>query len=113
MPFRIPLEVSRFRWTLDGDTPAAQVETIGNGAWVMCCPLCGLIHDVTSKANGTIWQPTCTSNHAPVFKRIRAAWVKEHPQAADYQTVRLAYRQPAVIIEYEPLFPALPEKKAA
>lgn len=94
-----------FKWRLDekSQLPIATVETIGQGRWVMCCPLCGYAHDLRSNLPGTgIYEPQClavdfAARSGPThWKQLRADWLRQYPDAARFTSVTL---RPAEAVE--------------
>jgi hypothetical protein len=93
VPYSMVSERERFTLEMDAERgqPLASVERFGDGVWVTCCPLCGCIHDVTGSGLPQAITPDCIS--APgIYRKIRAEWLKLHPEAADYHTIYVTYR---------------------
>lgn len=97
MPFKVPVAARRFIFTLSpADLPVGKVERWGKGLWLIVCPLCGMLHDVTRLgAQATEYEPTCIvrQTHPEVYRR----WLALHPLAADYTRVSLRMQTPNII----------------
>lgn len=67
------------------------VYTIGNGAWLVVCPLCGHAHDVTlaAKLKQATYEPKCSVawSHPAAFRQ----WLKEWPEARAGGVVALMF----------------------
>lgn len=105
MPFSWPHEAKKYQFKLLDNLPAAPVVQIGAGLWVVCCPLCGCIHDVTGKPDGAPVVPICT--HWRPYQQRRKTWQAEHPEVKDHAAIRLVYRTAIV----EPFDAGKPAKK--
>lgn len=92
MPFKIKTEQARFKFELSpADLPIAQVERMGTAYWVMCCPLCGCIHDLTRHpATISEYEPRCLLPHT--HKAAYVEWLTKHPTAAAYTRISLQQR---------------------
>lgn len=97
MPFKVPDAQQRFRFTLSpAELPVGKVERWGNGLWLIVCPLCGCLHDVTRLGDrATEYEPACIvrQTHPQVYRR----WLVLHPLAADYTRVTLRMQTPNII----------------
>ena len=91
MPFKIVEEQKAFTFTLVNGLPVATVERWGKGLWVLCCPLCGCIHDCSAQqkqiADGGAYEPVCLlkRTHPAAYRR----WVSRFPESAQYTRIRL------------------------
>jgi hypothetical protein len=97
MPFKIIAEQKRFKFELSSaGLPIADVERMGTVFWVMCCPLCGCIHDL-SRQPETVgeFEPKCLLPRT--HKSAYVEWVTKQPTAPAYTRISLRQRQGDVI----------------
>lgn len=109
MTFHIKAEMEKFTWTLVDQAPVAAVEKWGNGYWIVCCPLCGYLHNISAAVKldgttGTTYKPNCAIAQK-VHRHAYHQWLEQYPQAATCDSVKLILRPPRVIPLYEPLLP--------
>lgn len=98
MPFRWKHALKTFKFELDpiAALPVATVESIGQGRWIMACPLCGCGHDVTTHKS-PLYEPYCLANvfagqpgaASNPYRTMRDEWRRKYPDAAAFKTVIL------------------------
>lgn len=92
MPYKIPAAQAVFCWQLADDLPAGMIEQVGCSYWLMCCPLCGMLHILAATVQpGDVLAPGCIlpTAHPDTY----AAWLERYPEAARHQTVKLVYNE--------------------
>lgn len=112
MPFKVVEAQKAFIFqTSEAGIPLAHVTRWGNGVWVMCCPLCGMLHEVLKGQTAGEFEPECIARvtHPTVF----AAWQQKHPDAIGKSTVQLvsAAARPAVTLTPKPDIAPAPRKR--
>lgn len=122
MTFHIKAEQQKFTWRESGGHPIAEVEKWGNGYWIVCCSLCGGIHNLNAAVKvgtiGSVYKPNCAIAKT-VHRHMYHAWQDAHPAARNFETVTLILRQPRIIPLDSPAIPVgidtptLPAIKAA
>lgn len=114
MTFRIPAEIDKFTWREVGGHPAATVEKWGHGYWIVCCPLCGYIHNISAAVKvgttGAVYKPNCAIAKT-VHRHMYHAWQDAHPRAAQFDAVTLILRNRQPIPLNSPS--AAPEREIA
>ena len=98
MSLKLPDEQKSFVFRLSSvGVPVAEVERVGTGLWLVCCPLCGMLHDVTGQRDGVVIAPRCdlSLTHPWVY----TAWLTLHPDAAQFQCVLLTFRRREMLPE--------------
>jgi len=77
-----------FVLTIEGNLPQAAIEIIGDNHWLMCCPLCGSIHQIQGVDEDVPYTPTCQT--IPIlYKAQQVIWRKLYPDAANYTQLHL------------------------
>lgn len=97
MPFKIVEEQQKFTFEINGaGLPLAHVTRWGNGVWVECCPLCGMLHEVLKGQTAGEFEPKCILKvtHPTVF----AAWQQKHPDAIGKSMVMLVEKTALAIV---------------
>lgn len=83
----------KFTLTIEDDLPQAAIEIVGTGHWLMCCPLCGSVHQIQGVDEDVPYTPTCQT--VPVlYKAQQVIWQKLYPDVAPYTQLHLV-KQPA------------------
>ena len=106
---KIPSEQATFKFMLDGampgGLPVAQIVQWGNGLWVKCCPLCGLLHEVRGGLpRNAIFEPQCIVKQ--LNPRLYLEWTARFPDAGHYAHIRLLNEN-----EFKVVQPAKPSKR--
>lgn len=100
MTFHIKAEQAKFTWREVGGHPVSEVEKWGNGYWIVCCSLCGGIHNLNAAVKvgttGAVYKPNCAIAKTVHRKRYHA-WQDAHPRAAQFDAVTLILRPQRVI----------------
>jgi hypothetical protein len=93
MPFKIEAEQKHFAFALSPDgLPVGTVEKWGGIPYLLCCPLCGMLHQIIGGSALTIgeYEPRCIIRQT--HKTVYVDWVSKYPQAAQYTRVSLRQR---------------------
>jgi hypothetical protein len=90
MPFKIIAEQKAFTFTLsEAALPVGKVERWGGIPYLLCCPLCGMLHEIRGGSTLTLgeYEPACIvkQTHPAAYSR----WLASFPMAADYKRVSL------------------------
>lgn len=100
MTFHIKAEQAAFKFTLVDGLPVATVERWGNGFWIVCCPLCGYIHNLPANvrvdAIGKPFTPNCVIAKT-VHRKQYHKWIDMYPQSAQFDAVTAILRPPRII----------------
>ena len=95
--FKIVAEQQAYSPLFDNELLVAQVERIGTGHWVKCCPICSAVHVLPANVRvGQVYEPPChrmVTNHPTVYRK----WLEAHPEVVGCTTVILRDRQPVII----------------
>lgn len=106
---------------VDG-VPAAETVVLAGHAWILCCPLCGCLHEVRGGQTEGAYRPDCLLRrlaampavrgvHAGAdWARVLALWQSAYPAAA-HDTVLLL--SPAALEAAQVKRPAARPRKAA
>jgi hypothetical protein len=81
----------KFKLTIEDGMPQATVETVGTERWLMCCPLCGSMHQLQGVDESAPYTPLCQTIPM-LFKAQQLIWRKEYPDAANYTNLHLVSR---------------------
>lgn len=88
MPTTIDHLQKHFRLTIKDGLPEVSIETIGEGNWLMCCPLCGCQHQILGVDERQPYIPLCQT-HPVLFKAEVTTWRKLNPQVVNYGQLHL------------------------
>lgn len=88
MPMSHSEQQKRFKLTLYDGQPEGVVEATQGARMVMCCPLCGCIHQVMGVDMSKPYTPLCQSN-PPMFKLQVSAWQKRFPEVVTFKSIHL------------------------
>lgn len=77
-----------FKLTIEEGLPQAAIDVIGAEQWLMCCPLCGCIHQLVGVNDKVPYAPLCQTVPS-LFKVQQAAWHKLYPDIIPYKTLQL------------------------
>lgn len=90
-----------FKWREVEGVPAAETVVLAGRAWILCCPLCGCMHEVRSGQVDGQYRPDCLlrrlARMAPArgagggadWPALLAQWERAYPGAAAQDTVAL------------------------
>ena len=77
-----------FKVTVENGLLQATVEVNDEGHWLMCCPLCGCIHQLLGVNEAIPYTPLCQT--LPIlFKTQQTAWHKLYPDTVNYKSLQL------------------------
>lgn len=92
MPFKVEALQKVYQLDLFGGVPVAPVTKLGAMHYVLCCPLCGCLHEVgPSVLHGSTTTPRCVVK--PPHPITVANWRKAHPETANYREIVLKLRE--------------------
>ncbi len=77
-----------FALVMNDDMPQATVKLVDQRDWLMCCPLCGCMHQILRIDVSQPYTPMCQSIPA-LYKTQQDAWRKLHPDVIKYTALRL------------------------
>jgi hypothetical protein len=78
----------QFKLTIENGLPQAAIDTIGKDHWLLCCPLCGCMHQLQAEKAGASYIPLCQT--VPLlYKAQSIIWNKLHPDVAIYKKLHL------------------------
>lgn len=90
-----------FRWRETDGAPVAAVTVLNARGWILCCPLCGCVHEVRGGQTDGTYKPACllralaTMPPAPRsgggadWRRLLDLWQADYPAAAAHDTLQL------------------------
>ena len=113
MPFKIVAEQESFKLTTASNgLPIADVIKLGSMHYAVCCPLCGMLHEVGQViTQGAIFAPKCLlkTTHPQTY----AKWLKRFPDTAQYSQIVLKQRGVDLYPDVTVITTAQPERLAA
>lgn len=99
MTYKIDAERFSFVYRVSSaGLPVAEVERWGTGYWLICCPLCGMLHNLPANVfPAEVFEPRCQlpRTHPGSY----STWIAKFPAVAGQRTVALIYRHhPAEVV---------------
>lgn len=83
-----PQRQKNFKPTIENSLLQATVDTINNVRWLLCCPLCGSVHQIMQSSNDELYTPLCQTSPA-LFKAQLVAWHKLYPDVVNFTSLHL------------------------
>ena len=77
-----------FELVIHDELPQASVKLVDRVEWLMCCPLCGCMHQIMGVDETQPYTPMCQS--IPLLYKVQQdSWRKLHPETAQYKALYL------------------------
>ena len=101
MPIMSKTYRKAFKWRELNGLPVAEVFTLNGRGWILCCPLCGCLHETRLAQTAGAFKPDCLLRrlaampgtpgmHAGAnWRRVLQDWQALYPAAATHDTVLL------------------------